>query len=177
MRPQAARSPCSWSALGVRAEVGALDLSLPPLELDAFLRSQGTARVATVDELGEPQVVPLWFVWFDGELFLNSTRGNVTVRNALATDARVAAVIDDGATYAELRGVVLRGTVREAGNDPRLSDVDAEWSRKYLGGNPTPYGRWRNRVWLRLTPDHVSSWDFRRIPEAKARARAAEGSR
>ena len=148
-----------------------LDLSLSPSDLDAFLREQRTARVATVDGRGEPQVVPLWFVWFDGELFLNSTRGNLTVRNALASGARVAAVIDDGAAYEELRGALLRGAVREAGDDPRLADVDAEWSRKYLGGNPTPYRRWRDRVWLRLTPDDVSSWDFRRISEAKARRR------
>src|SRR5262249_9649709 len=138
-RERAGRSPSSSSALAARAEVAALDLSLPPAELDAFLRAQGTARVATVDAMGGPQVVPLWFVWFDGELFLNSTRGNVTVRNALAPGARVAAVIDDGESYEELRGVLLRGTVREAGDDPRLSDVDAEWSRKYLVGNPTPY--------------------------------------
>jgi nitroimidazol reductase NimA-like FMN-containing flavoprotein (pyridoxamine 5'-phosphate oxidase superfamily) len=161
----------------VRTEVAALDLSLSPSELDAFLRAQRTARVATVDAAGEPQVVPLWFVWMDGALFLNSTRGNVTVRNALAPAAGAAAVIDDGASYEELRGVVLRGRVQEAGDDPRIADVDAEWSRKYLGGNPTPYVRWRNRLWLRLTPDHVSSWDFRRIPEAKARARQSEGSR
>ena len=141
--------------------MAALDLSLSPPELDDFLRSQRTIRVATVDGTGKPQVVPLWFVWFDGELFLNSTRGNVTVANALAPGAPVAAVIDDGESYEELR----------------LVEVGAGWSRKYLGGNPTPYSRWRDRVWLRLTPDHVSSWDFRKIPGAKARARAAEGSR
>jgi len=157
--------------------MAALDLSLSPPELDDFLRSQRTIRVATVDGTGKPQVVPLWFVWFDGELFLNSTRGNVTVANALAPGAPVAAVIDDGESYEELRGVLVRGTVHEAGDDPRLVEVDAGWSRKYLGGNPTPYSRWRDRVWLRLTPDHVSSWDFRKIPGAKARARAAEGSR
>lgn len=156
--------------------MAALDLSFTGAELDAFLRSQRTIRVATVDGTGEPQVVPLWFLWFDGEVFLNSTRGNVTVANALAPTARVAAVVDDGETYEDLRGVLVRGTVREAGDDPRLSEVDAGWSEKYLGGNPTPYARWRDRVWLRLTPDHVSSWDFRKIPTAKARARVAEGS-
>jgi len=157
--------------------MAALDLSLSPSELDDFLRSRRTIRVATVDGTGEPQVIPLWFLWFDGELFLNSTRGNVTVANALAPGARAAAVIDDGETYEALRGVLVRGTVQEAGADPRLSEVDAGWSQKYLGGSPTPYSRWRDRVWLRLTPDHVSSWDFGKIPEARARARAAEGSR
>jgi len=157
--------------------MAALDLSLSPSELDAFLSVKRTARVATVDAGGEPQVVPLWFVWIGGALFLNSTRGNVTVRNALAREARVSAVIDDGESYEELRGVVMHGTIQEAGDDPRITDVDAEWSRKYLVGNPTPYERWRNRLWLRLAPDHMTSWDFRKIPEAKARARAPEGPR
>ena len=45
-----------------------------------------------------------------------------------------------------------------------------------MGGNPVPYDRWKNRTWFRLTPERITSWDFRKIPEAKARAAAAAAS-
>lgn len=148
-----------------------LDLSLTEDELQAFLSWQRVVRVATSDPDGLPHVVPLWFVWHDGTMFMNSTRGNVTLRN-LRANPRVAGVVDDGEGYEELRGVLLHGLVEPADGDPRIETVSGLWSDKYLGGGPLPYGRWRNRVWLRMTPDRIKSWDFRKIPEAKARTGA-----
>jgi nitroimidazol reductase NimA-like FMN-containing flavoprotein (pyridoxamine 5'-phosphate oxidase superfamily) len=149
-----------------------LDLSLSNEERDAFLDEQRTVRLATCGSTG-PQVVPLWFVWLDGSLFLNTTRGNLTIVN-LTDDPRVAATVDDGFDYDSLRGVVLRGPVVDAGDDGRLDEVRTRWSRKYLNGRPVPFDRWRNRVWLRLDPVHEASWDFRKMADARAR-RAAEG--
>ena len=137
-------------------------------EMDAYLREQKVARVATASADGEPHVVPLWFVWLERTLFLNSTLGNVTVDNMLRS-GRATATVDDGHTYDDLRGVTLHGNVQQADDEPRIPDVDRAWSDKYLGGNPTPYSRWRNRAWFRLDPDKIASWDFRKIPEARAR--------
>lgn len=153
-----------------------LDLSLTDEEREAFLASQRTARVATVDEQGMPHVVPLWFVWHDGVLFLNSTLGNMTVENCLR-NAMAAATVDDGETYDVLRGVTIVGRVEPAEEDPRIEAVERLWSEKYLGGNPPPYRRWRNRVWLRLVPDRIASWDFRKIPEARARRDQGQAER
>jgi len=146
------------------------DLSLTPQELEAYLAEQRTVRLATVDDRGHPQVVPLWYVWLDGTMFLNSTLGNLTVDN-LERHPRVSAVVDDGDSYDELRGAILRGEVERADEDSRIDRVAELWSIKYLAGNPVPYGRWRNRVWMRLAPDDVASWDFRKIPAARPRAR------
>jgi PPOX class probable F420-dependent enzyme len=148
--------------------VAKLDLSLTQEELERYLGQQRTCRVATVGPNGTPHVVPLWFVWHGHTLYLNSTLGNPTVENLLRT-GRASAVVDDGESYVELRGAVVSGVAERADDDPLLDEVERLWSEKYLGGNPPPYRRWRDRVWLRLRPDHVSSWDFRKIPEAKAK--------
>src|SRR5213082_1940168 len=148
-----------------------LEISLQPDEVDAFLHERKTARVATVGPGGDPHVVPLWFVWLGGSLLLNSTHGNVTVENA-KTNPNVAAVIDDGETYDDLRGVMVRGPVVQADDDARIPEVEHRWSEKYLAGNPVPFQMWRNRVWLRLDPVRIRSWDFRKIPEARERKRA-----
>jgi nitroimidazol reductase NimA-like FMN-containing flavoprotein (pyridoxamine 5'-phosphate oxidase superfamily) len=153
-----------------------LDLSLEPRELEDFLTTQRTVRLATVDGQGRPQVVPLWFVWRGGTLFLNSTLGNLTVRN-LEANPQVSAVVDDGEAYEQLRGAILRGRVERADDDPRIPSVAGAWSEKYMGGQPVPYGRWKDRAWFRLTPDDITSWDFRKIPEGKARRAAEEAAR
>ena len=149
-----------------------LDLSLTPEERDAFLARAWTARVATVGPEGEPHVIPLWFVWRDGTLFVNTTRGNRTVRNA-ERDPRAAATIDDGDRYDELRGVVLSGALRDATGDPLLPEVTDAFGAKYFGGNRPHFEGWRNRFFLSLAPHRISSWDFRKIPEALARREAA----
>jgi nitroimidazol reductase NimA-like FMN-containing flavoprotein (pyridoxamine 5'-phosphate oxidase superfamily) len=154
-----------------------LDLSMTDQEREAYLSEERTIRVATAGADGVPHVVPLWFVWHEGIVFLNSTRGNPTVENMLR-DGRAAGVVDDGATYDALRGVVITGRVEVAEDDRRLPVAERAWSEKYLGGNEPPYRRWRGRVWLRLVPERIASWDFRKIPEARARreaARQAEG--
>ncbi|MGH2696878.1 MAG: pyridoxamine 5'-phosphate oxidase family protein, partial [Actinomycetota bacterium] len=141
------------------------------------LSEERTIRVATVGADGVPHVVPLWFVWHEGIVFLNSTRGNPTVENMLRY-GRAAGVVDDGETYDSLRGVVVTGRVEVAEDDRRLPVAERAWSEKYLGGNEPPYRKWRGRVWLRLVPGRIASWDFRKIPEARARreaARHAEG--
>jgi len=115
-------------------------------------------------------------VWLDKAMFLNSTLGNLTVRN-LESNPRVSAVVDDGPSYEELRGAILRGPVVRADDDRRIPAVSDAWSAKYMGGNPVPYSRWKNRAWFRLEPEEISSWDFRKIPEAKARAAAEGGNR
>jgi nitroimidazol reductase NimA-like FMN-containing flavoprotein (pyridoxamine 5'-phosphate oxidase superfamily) len=144
-----------------------LDLPLSLEERDAFLHEQRTVRLATCGRAG-PQVVPLWFVWLDGSMFMNTTRGNLTIVN-LTDDPRAAATVDDGFDYDSLRGVVLRGPVVTAGDDARLEEVRTRWSGKYLNGGPVPFDRWRNRVWLRLDPVHEASWDFRKMDEARER--------
>jgi len=149
--------------------VAKLDLSLTAEEVEAFLAEQRTLRLATATPTGRPHVVPLWFVWMDGTVFMNSTLGNVTVKN-LQRNPQATGSIDDGSGYDELRGVLVHGRVAWADADPRLESVKRAWSQKYLGGKPPPYDRWKNRIWFRLTPDVVTSWDFRKISEARARA-------
>jgi hypothetical protein len=107
---------------------------------------------------------------------MNSTRGNVTIRN-LERNPVATGSIDDGDAYEELRGVLVHGEVEWADDDRRLGKVKAKWSAKYLAGAPVPYDRWKDRVWFRLVPKRITSWDFRKIPQAKAKVRAqSEGA-
>ncbi|MBC7269604.1 MAG: pyridoxamine 5'-phosphate oxidase family protein [Streptomyces sp.] len=136
-------------------------------ELDAFLTTERTCRVATVSADGTPHVSPLWFVWDGTSLWLYSLTRSRRWAD-LRRDTRVAVVVDAGHGYDELRGAELSGTVEFVGEAPRtgaphpeLAAVEPVFARKYFAIDELPHdGR---HAWLRLTPDAISSWDFRKL--------------
>jgi hypothetical protein len=148
-------------------------IAMTPGEVDAFLHEQRTARVATVAGDGSPHVVPLWYVWVGGRLWLNSlTRSQRWVD--IQRDPRVAVIIDAGEAYHELRGVELRGPAIPVGDVPRttapvpeLVAVEDAFALKYHGSHDfRPDGR---HAWLAITPKGVRSWDFRKNPLLRSR--------
>ena len=135
-------------------------------ELDAFLAEERSCRVARVGADGLPHNTPLWFVW-DGEaLWLNSI-----VKSQRWTDisrnSNVSIIVDAGHDFGELRGAELIGSMEAVGDvprssapDPRLEEPERMFGTKYAGGAFHPDGR---HAWLRLVPEKVVSWDFRKM--------------
>ncbi|MFH9675884.1 pyridoxamine 5'-phosphate oxidase family protein [Streptomyces sp. NPDC017405] len=142
-------------------------IMMTPGELDRFLGTQRTCRVATVSADGAPHVSPLWFVWDGTSLWLYSV-----VRSRrwaqLGRDPRVAVVVDSGEEYDALRGAELSGRMESVGEVPRrgglcaeLDTVETLFARKYFGVDEMPHdGR---HAWARLTPEKIVSWDFRKL--------------
>ncbi|MFF7755979.1 pyridoxamine 5'-phosphate oxidase family protein [Streptomyces sp. NPDC007971] len=142
-------------------------IMMTPGELDAFLTSQRTCRVATVSADGTPHVSALWFAWDGTSLWLYSV-----VRSRrwtqLRRDPRVAVVVDSGEEYDQLRGVELTGRVEFVGEVPRTGELCAEldtaetlFARKNFFLDEMPHdGR---HAWARLTPEKIVSWDFRKL--------------
>jgi PPOX class probable F420-dependent enzyme len=135
-------------------------------ELDAFLTAERTCRVATTGRDGAPHTSALWFVWTGGTLWLNSIVKSQRWTN-LQRDPRVSVLVDAGEEYLELRGAELIGTVDPVGSAPRTSDPDSDlelperlFGEKYSNGQFEPDGR---HAWLRLVPNKVVSWDFRKL--------------
>ncbi|MER6346371.1 pyridoxamine 5'-phosphate oxidase family protein [Streptomyces sp. NPDC001595] len=147
-------------------------IMMAPGELDAFLTAERTCRVATVSADGTPHVSPLWFVWDGTSLWLYSLTRSKRWAD-LRRHARLAVVVDAGHEYDELRGAELSGAAEFVGEVPRtgephpeLASVEALFARKYFGLDTLPHdGR---HAWLRLTPDAVRSWDFRKLASPPA---------
>jgi len=139
-------------------------LRLTPEELDELLTSERTLRAGTVSADGTPHVAPLWFLWRDGAIWLTSLRRSKR-QTDLKAGSRVALCVDTGRDYSELRGAVLYGTPAEAGDDPELPAARKAFARKNWDIEDLP--DIKSHVWLKLVPDKIVSWDFRKIPASK----------
>ena len=135
-------------------------------ELNLFLRSERTCRVASVAADGTPHVTALWYVWDDRSIWLSSItrsqRWTDIIRNP-----NVSVLVDAGVDYMELRGAEVRGQAHPVGEIPRtgepveeLVEVEQLFADKYSNGKVIPDGR---HAWLKLVPEKIVSWDFRKI--------------
>jgi PPOX class probable F420-dependent enzyme len=142
-------------------------IAMSPDELDAFLAEERMCRLGSLGADGAPHVSPLWFVWDGSAIWFNSVVKSQRWTN-LARDPRVSVAIDGGDGYFELRGAELIGRVAVVGDVPRMpgtvDDSVAEAERlfgaKYADGEFVPDG---NHAWLRMVPDKIVSWDFRKL--------------
>ncbi|WP_327247539.1 pyridoxamine 5'-phosphate oxidase family protein [Streptomyces sp. NBC_01320] len=136
-------------------------------ERDTYLTEQRTCRVATVSAGGRPHIGALWFAWDGTSLWLYSITRSLRW-SQLRQDPRIAVVVDDGVEYGELRGVELSGQAAFVGEAPRTGEDCPEldfperlFAAKYFGMDVMPHdGR---HAWLRLTPEAIASWDFRKL--------------
>jgi hypothetical protein len=76
-------------------------------------------------------------------------------------------VVDGGDEFMELRGVELNGSAVPVGEVPRTGEANVAleiperlFAEKYAGGRVQYDGR---HAWLRVRPDKIVSWDFRKI--------------
>lgn len=148
------------------------NLRLTDEELDELLTTERTMRVGTVrDDL--PHVVPLWFVWHRGAIWINNLRKAKRTKDIQA-GSRVALCFDTGHEYLELRGAVLYGMpVEVPSDDEDLNAVRTAFGAKYFDGLEIPDVK--SHQWLKVVPDKTVSWDFRKItsgPETALRDRA-----
>jgi Pyridoxamine 5'-phosphate oxidase len=141
-------------------------IAMSEAERDEFLRSERTCRMASVGVDGAPHVSALWFVWDGTALWLNSVVRSQRWVNVVR-DTRIAALIDTGHEFNELRGVELIGAVEPIGEAPRTGEPNDElvapeqmFGDKYAGGKFFYDG---GHAWLRMVPEKIVSWDFRKM--------------
>jgi nitroimidazol reductase NimA-like FMN-containing flavoprotein (pyridoxamine 5'-phosphate oxidase superfamily) len=142
-------------------------------ERDAFLAEERTCRVATIGRDG-PHATPLWFGWDGTHFWLYSIVKSQRWAD-LVRDPRIGITVDAGVDYLELRGVELTGTAEVVGDAPAtgtteaVASIEAQFARKYMSPPEGPpneqmYHDGRHG-WLRVTPNKITSWDFRKLAE------------
>src|SRR5437588_2785075 len=84
------------------------DIRLTSDEQAAFLHGHRKCALATIDKEGFPHIVAMNFAVRDGTYYMTSYGKAQKVLN-IRRDPKVSLMVEAGTSYAELRGVMVRG--------------------------------------------------------------------
>ncbi|HSS08732.1 MAG TPA: TIGR03618 family F420-dependent PPOX class oxidoreductase [Acidimicrobiales bacterium] len=136
-------------------------------EVARFLDLRLTMSLATNGRDGWPHVVAMWYGFIDGAVGFLTFRNAQKYRN-IQRDPRVSCLVEDGDTYADLRGVLLRGRAVVVDDDEQRMSWATSVTERYQGpldraGIESVRASIAKRVVLRVDVDNVASWDHRKL--------------
>jgi nitroimidazol reductase NimA-like FMN-containing flavoprotein (pyridoxamine 5'-phosphate oxidase superfamily) len=138
-------------------------ITLSEDEQAPFLRDNRKAALATLDKDGFPHLVAMTYGVKDGVFYMTSYAKAQKVLN-VRLDPRVGLMIEAGASYAELRGVMVRGDCEILEGEDAVREAWAVIS----GATATPRRRETNdsagkRVVLKVIPHKTVTWDHGKL--------------
>lgn len=142
-------------------------------EVNVFLEDQRTVALGSNGPDGHPHLVAMWFVVLDGVVHTWTYRTSQKARN-LSRDPRASLLLEDGATYDQLRGVMITAVAEPIEDPDEVYDVGWQLAVRYAGGEPeepdardglegfvrTQAGK---RIVHRFPPVSLTSWDHRKL--------------
>jgi PPOX class probable F420-dependent enzyme len=136
-------------------------------EVTEFLALPLTMSLATNGPDGWPHVVAMWYGFLDGNVGFLTYRNAQKYRN-IQRDPRVSCLVEDGRTYNELRGVLIRGTVDQVDDVEQRLTLATSITERYQGplnqvGIESVRSEISKRIALRVAADQVVSWDHRKL--------------
>jgi PPOX class probable F420-dependent enzyme len=142
-------------------------VALSDREVRDFLHRPHTMALATNGPDGWPHVVAMWYGFLDGALGFMTYRRSQKLRN-LERDPRVSCLVEDGASYDVLRGVLLRGRAHRIDAEDERVALAADVTERYQGplddaGRRAMQAAIAKRVVFVVEVDDVVSWDHRKL--------------
>lgn len=120
---------------------------------EEFLKGIHFAKIATVKKDGFPHVTPIWYMYEDGKLIVNTTTDRVKFRN-IQRDPRVSFLVDDGYPY-----LMVLGKARVATERDPLKDIETlaiRYTGEVKGKKAARERYWKQkRVSLEIIPDRI----------------------
>jgi PPOX class probable F420-dependent enzyme len=139
-------------------------IRLSPEEQAAFLREHHKAALATIDQDGFPHVVGMNYLVKDGALYMTSYGKAQKVLN-IRRNPRVAVMVESGASYGELRGVMVRGRceIIEGVEAVQATFASMAEERGTRGPSTAAAASAAKRVVLKIVPEKVVTWDHTKL--------------
>jgi PPOX class probable F420-dependent enzyme len=156
----------------VRAMAPRVDTSMTEEEIDRFLDVARTAVLSTVGSDGIPHSVGMWFARAGDELLMWTYAESQKVHNVRRSSG-VGLLVEDGGTYSELRGVLVRGEAKLVEDRERVEEIGRKLYDRYtlpvtrvpVEDGPIEEIRRQatKRVGIVLPLERVASWDHRKL--------------
>ncbi len=137
-------------------------IRLTPEEQAGFLRDNPKCALATVDRDGFPHVVAMGFYVEDGVFYMTSYAKAQKVLN-IRRNPKVGLMVETGASYAELKGVMVRGTCEIIEDVEIVRAVMGHRRTSPESGRRGSLDRAPKRVVLKVTPHKTTSWDHAKL--------------
>jgi general stress protein 26 len=131
-------------------------------EQAAFLRDNPKCALSTIDPDGFPHVVAMGFYVEDGAFWMTSYAKAQKVLN-IRRNAKVGLMVETGETYAELRGVMVRGTCELIEDVETVRRVMAKRRGGAENGREGAFASAPKRVALKVVPHKIASWDHSKL--------------
>lgn len=150
------------------------DITMSPPEVLEFLAGGRTLIVTTLGPSGWPHVAPMWYAVQDGKVVFRSFTKSQKIIN-LKRDPRLTVLLETGDAYAELRGVMIKGTATLVDDPARVLEMYGELSGRYafVGTDPVKlegaalqeaFGRFAAKnTGVIVEPEKVISWDHTKL--------------
>jgi PPOX class probable F420-dependent enzyme len=151
------------------------DITMNEAEIQEFLSSGAKVlQVATLGADGSPHLAPMWFVMDDGKVVFRSFTKSQKIVN-LMRDPRITVLAEAGDAYADLQGVMIKGTATLVTDPAYVLKVYAGLAARYpmVGDAPVDldddaleaaFGRFapKNTAVI-VEPTRVTSWDHTKL--------------
>ncbi|MDA4121072.1 MAG: PPOX class F420-dependent oxidoreductase [Thaumarchaeota archaeon] len=124
-------------------------------KVEKFLEGVYFGKIATVMKDGSPHVTPIWYMYADGKLIINTTTDRVKYWN-IRRDPRVCFLVDDGYPY-----IIIFGKGRIAKERDPLKDIETlaiRYTGEVAGKKSARERYWKQkRVSVEIVPERVFS--------------------
>ncbi len=143
-------------------------IKMTEAEQAAFLAEEKTVIVTSFGPRGWPHSMPMWFVVREGEVWMWTYRTSQKVKN-VERDPRATLLVEDGATYDQLRGVMIEAEAEVVDDHDAVLALGRELGARYAPGAEGPEAeaalahQASKRVGIRFRPRRVVSWDHRKL--------------
>ena len=141
-------------------------------EIADFLEDNLKVQVASIGRDGTPHLTTLFYVVLDGRIAFWTYGRSQKIRN-LERDDRVSCLVEDGTDYFELRGVSVTGRAEIVRDHDRILEIGSAVAVRMVGaksmddlgdfGRSTVEKQATKRVAVVIHPDHVATWDHRKM--------------
>lgn len=137
-------------------------------EIDSFLQGRHTMNIATHGPEGRIHLVAMWYGFVDGKPAFETYAKSQKVVN-LRRNPQITALVEDGKTYDELRGVEIVGHATITDDRDVVMDCARSVVERYFGVerpedlDAVAEGLAHKRVAIVIEPEHIVSWDHAKL--------------
>jgi PPOX class probable F420-dependent enzyme len=148
------------------------EVKMSDQEVTDFLAENLKVQVASLGPDGAPHLTTLFYIVRDGRIAFWTYARSQKIRN-LERDPRLSALVEGGNDYFELRGVSVNGRAEIIRDYDGIFSIGSEVATRMVGadsfealgdfGRETVEKQAQKRVAVVVHPDHVATWDHRKM--------------